>query len=89
MKVSFLNGRIVTDGYFYEDVPYDVSANNLSVCFDGKGGLSKYLSVRSGKNYSARSMLSLYKDGEQIGAYTAKQTKMAGRMQCLMRWNAC
>ncbi|MBR2646852.1 MAG: hypothetical protein IKD47_04795 [Clostridia bacterium] len=81
MKVSFLNGRIVTDGYFYEDVPYDVSANNLSVCFDGKGGLSKYLSVRSGKNYSARSMLSLYKNGEQIGAYTAKQTKMAGRMQ--------
>ena len=24
MKISFLNGRIVTDGYFYEDVPYDM-----------------------------------------------------------------
>ncbi len=81
MKVSFLNGRIVTDGYLYEDVPYDVSANNLSVCFDGKGGISKYLSVRSGKNYSMRSMTSVYKDGERIGAYTAKQTRMAGRMQ--------
>ena len=86
MKVSFLNGRIVTDGYFYEDVPYDVSANNLSVCFDGKGGLSKYLSVRSGKNYSQRSMFSLYKNGEHVGAYTKKQTRMAGRIQeiCLL-----
>ena len=81
MKISFLDGRIVSDGYFYEDVPYDVSANNLSVCFDGKGGLSKYLSVRSGKNYSQRSMFSLYKNGEQIGAYTKKQTRMAGRIQ--------
>ena len=81
MKVSFSNGRIIADGYLYEDVPYDVSANNLSVCFDGKGGLSKYLSVRTGKNYSARSMFSLYKDGERVGAYTKKTTKMAGRMQ--------
>ena len=75
MKVSFSNGRIVTDGYFHEDVPYDVSANNLSVCFDGKGGLTKYLSVRSGKNYSTRSMFSLYKNGGRVGAYTKKQTK--------------
>lgn len=81
MKISFSNGRIVTDGYLYEDIPYDVSANNLSICFDGKGGISKYLSVRSGKEYSARSMISLYKDGERVGAYTAKRTKMAGRVQ--------
>lgn len=81
MKISFLNGWIVADGFLYEDVPYDVSANNLSVCFDGKGGLSKYLSVRSGKNYLHKSRLSLFKDGERIGAYTKKQTKMAGRIQ--------
>ena len=81
MKVSFSNGRIIADGYLHEDVPYDVSANNLSVCFDGKGGLSKYLSVRTGKNYSERSMFSLYKDGERVGAYTEKTTKMAGRIQ--------
>ncbi len=86
MKIFFSNGRIVTDGYFYEDVPYDVSANNLSVCFDGKGGLSKYLSVRTGNNYSSRSMFSVYKDGERIGAYTKKTVKMAGRIQeiCLL-----
>ena len=58
MKVSFLNGQIVADGYLHEDVPYDVSANNLSVCFDGKGGISKYLSVRNGRDYSVRSMTS-------------------------------
>ena len=81
MKISYSNGRIVTDGYLYEDVSYDVSANNLSVCFDGKMGITKYLSVRSGKDYSKRSMSVLYKDGERIGAYTAKQTRMAGRMQ--------
>ena len=81
MKVSFLNGRIVTDGYFHEDVPYDVSANNLSVCFDGKGGLTKYLSVRTGQNYSAHSLFSVYKNGERVGAYTKKQTRMAGRIQ--------
>ena len=81
MKVSYCNGRIVTDGYLYEDVPYNVSANNLSVCFDGKMGLTQYLSVRSGKDYSKRSMSVLYKDGERIGAYTAKRTRMAGRIQ--------
>ncbi len=81
MKTSFQNGRIVADGYFHEDIPYDVSANNLSVCFDGKGGLSKYLSVRSGKEYSTQSFFVLYKDGERVGAYTKKQVKMAGRIQ--------
>ena len=81
MQFSFLNGRIITDGYLYEDVPYDVSANNLSVCFDGKGGMSKYLSVKTGRNYSPRSVLSVYKNGERVGAYTKKQTKMAGRTQ--------
>ena len=83
MKVSYSNGRIVTDGYLYEDVPYDVSADNLSVCFDGKGGITQYLSVNNEKNYSTRSMFSVYKDGERIGAYTKKQTKMAGRMQTI------
>ena len=77
MQYSFLNGRIITDGYLYEDVPYDVSANNLSVCFDGKGGMSKYLSVKTGRNYSPRSVLSVYKNGERVGAYTKKKTKMA------------
>ena len=81
MKISFQNGRIVADGYFYENVPYDVSANNLSVCFDGKGSISKYLSVRSGKDYSESSFFSIYKNGEQVGAYTAKRVKMAGRIQ--------
>ena len=83
MKVSYSHGRIVTDGYLYEDVPYDVSADNFSVCFDGKGGITKYLSVNNQKNYSTRSMFSVYKDGERIGAYTKKQTKMAGRMQTI------
>ena len=81
MKVSFLNGQIVADGYLHEDVSYDVSANNLSVCFDGKGGISKYLSVRSGRDYSVRSMTSFYKDGERVGAYTAKRVSMVGRGQ--------
>ena len=81
MIVNFSNGRIVTDGYLHEDVPYDVSANNLSVCFDGKGSISKYLSVRSGKDYSVRSMTSFYKDGERVGAYTEKRVSMVGRGQ--------
>ena len=81
MDISFLDGRIVTDGYLHEDVPYDVSANNLSVCFDGKGGISKYLSVGAQKNYVVRSMFSIYVNGERVGAYSKKQTKMAGRIQ--------
>ena len=91
MKISFLDGRIIADGYLYEDVPYDVSANNLSVCFDGKGGLSKFLSVRSEKNYAPRSMTSFYKNGERIGAYTKKRVKMVGRTQeiCLYGDHYC
>ncbi len=81
MRVSFLNGRIVADGFFHEETPYDVSANNLSVCFNGKGGLSKYLSVRNGKNYSSQPAFTVYADGEQVGAYTQKRVTMAGRMQ--------
>ena len=38
MKISFLNGRIIAEGYLHEDVPFDVAGNNLSVCFDGKWG---------------------------------------------------
>lgn len=81
MKINYQNGRIITDGYLYEDVPYDVSANDISVCFDGKGGLSKYIPVQTGEEYSKRSMTSFYKDGQRIGAYTKKRTSMAGRMQ--------
>ena len=64
MKNTFLNGRIIVDGYLYEDVLFDVAGNNLSVCFDGKGGVSKYLSVLTGKNYTSRSVLTLYKNRE-------------------------
>ena len=81
MKVSFINGQIVADGYLHEDVPYDVSANNLSVCFDGKGSLSKYLSAKNGKNYSNQPFFVVYKDGERVGAYTQKRVTMAGRIQ--------
>ena len=81
MQFSFKNGRIITDGYLYEDVPYDVSGDNLSVCFDGKLGVSKYLSVKTGKNYTSRSVIALYKNGEKVGAYTKKSVCMAGRTQ--------
>ena len=75
MTVNFSNAQIVADGYLHEDVPYDVSANNLSVCFDGKGGISKYLSVRSGIDYSVRSMTSFYKDGERIATLPLRATE--------------
>ena len=81
MKNTFLNGRIIVDGYLYEDVLFDVAGNNLSVCFDGKGGVSKYLSVLTGKNYTSRSVLTLYKNRERVGAYTKKNVRMAGRTQ--------
>ena len=81
MKISLLNGRIIADGYLHEDVPFDVAGNNLSVCFDGKWGVSKYLSVDTGKNYSSRSVVTLYRNGERVGAYTKKKVSMAGRTQ--------
>ena len=65
----------------HEDVPFDVAGNNLSVCFDGKWGVSKYLSVNTGKNYASRSVVTLYKNGERVSAYTKKKVSMAGRTQ--------
>ena len=81
MKISFFNGRIIADGYLHEDIPFDVAGNNLSVCFDGKWGISKYLSVATGKNYTSRSVVTLYKNGERVGAYTKKKVSMVGRTQ--------
>ena len=81
MKISLLNGRIIAEGYLHEDVPFDVAGNNLSVCFDGKWGVSKYLSVNTGKNYASRSVVTLYKNGERVSAYTKKKVSMAGRTQ--------
>ena len=81
MKISFLNGRIIAEGYLHEDVPFDVAGNNLSVCFDGKWGVSKYLSVNTGKNYASRSVVTLYKNGERVSAYTKKKVTMVGRTQ--------
>ena len=81
MEISYANGRIITKGYLYEDVPFDVSGYNLSVCFDGKWGISKYLSAKTGKNYTSRSMITLYKNGERVDAYTKKKVCMVGRTQ--------
>ena len=81
MEISYANGRIITEGYLYEEVPFDVSGYNLSVCFDGKWGISKYLSAKTGKNYTSRSMITLYKNGERVGAYTKKKVCMVGRTQ--------
>lgn len=81
MKITFSNARIVADGYLHEDVPFDVSGNHISACFDGKWGVSKYLSAKTGKNYTSRSMITLYKNGERVGAYTPKRVSMAGRTQ--------
>ena len=81
MKTSFSNGRIIVDGYLHEDALFDVAGNNLSVCFDGKCGVSKYLSVKTGKNYTSRSVIALYKNGERVSAYTKKSVCMAGRTQ--------
>ena len=82
MEVLFEKGKIITNGYFYEDVPYDVAANALSVCFDGKGGISRYYSPFAQKNYIEKSnCVSIYKDGERIGAYTDKTVCMIGRTQ--------
>ena len=81
MNTSFSNGQIIVDGYLHEEVPFDVAGNHVSVCFDGKGGVSKYLSVKTGKNYTSRSVIALYKNGERVGAYTKKSVRMAGRTQ--------
>ena len=81
MEVSYKYGKIIIDGYFYEEIPYDVATDRLGVRFNGQGGLSKYLVIADGKEYSPRSFFSLYKDGEAVGAYTVKHTECVGRVQ--------
>ncbi len=81
MKKSFKNGKIIVRGKFYEDVIYDVFANDLRVTFDGKGGIINYTASNKPSSYIRRSFLNLYINGEKLDAYSNKKVEMVGRMQ--------
>ena len=85
MKKCFRNGKIFfVAGKQNEDVPYDVSSNELHVCFDGKGGITNYtVSNRSG-SYVRRTVLNVFADGRKLDAFCEKRVELAGRTQKIL-----
>ena len=72
---------IVVAGKNYEEAVYDVSSNDLHVCFDGKGGITTYTVVNQGGNYAKRTFLSVFVGGEKVSAFCDKTVEMVGRTQ--------
>ena len=85
MKKCFRNGKIFfVAGKLNEEVPYDVSSNELHVCFDGKGGITNYtVSDRSG-SCVRRTVLNAFADGRKLDAFCEKRVELAGRMQKIL-----
>ncbi len=81
MKTDYNLGKIVVSGYLFEPVLYSVSTNALSVDFDGKGGISKLILCRDGKNYTDRTYLSIFIDGERVSDFSNKTVENIGRTQ--------
>ena len=75
------SGAIVAQGKLYEEARYDVSNFNLSVGFNGKGGV-EYFSVADGKTVAAPiRFMSLVFNGQVQDVLLDKKVTMLGRRQ--------
>lgn len=75
------SGAIVVQGKLYEEARYDVSNFNLSVGFNGKGGV-EYFSVADGKTVAAPiRFMSLVFNGQVQDVLLDKKVTMLGRRQ--------
>ena len=81
METSFQNGVIVARGKFWEAAVYDAFANDLRVCFDGKGGITNYSVCNHPGSYLRTSYLNVFVNGVKLDAFTDKTVEMIGRTQ--------
>ena len=85
MKKCFRNGKIFfVAGKKNEEVPYDVSSNELHVRFDGKGGITNYTVSNQSGNYVRRTVLNVFAEGRKLDAFCEKRVELAGRMQKIL-----
>ena len=84
MKKFFRNGSIVLVGKYHEDAHYDVFANDLHVCFDGKGGITTCTACNQPGSYVHRSYLNLFVGGSRIDPFCEKRVKLIGRTQKIL-----
>ena len=85
MKKCFRNGKIFfVAGKLNEEVPYDVSSNELHVCFDGKGGITNYTVSNQSGSCVRRTVLNVFADGRKLDAFCEKRVELAGRMQKIL-----
>lgn len=84
MKHYYQDGKICLTGQSWEKALYDVSNEKISVQFDGKGGLTKYLVGNQNKNYvHSFTALHFNLDGKRILTHADKIVEMIGRTQTL------
>ena len=88
MNISFENGRIVTTGALYDDVPYDVSNNSISVQFNGKGGINSYLKINDKVFFDGLQVFKLFVNGKEIAFNTKKRVECIGRTQTVIYYSA-
>ena len=85
VKKCFRNGKIFfIAGKKNEDVPYDVSSNELHVRFDGKGGITNYTVSNQSGSYVRQTVLNVFADGRKFDAFCEKRVELAGRMQKIL-----
>ena len=81
MRRSFRDGKIIVAAKQFEKVVYDVTSNDLHVCFDGKGGITNYTVSNQSVSYVNQNYLNLFTDKKSVGVFCDKIVELVGRTQ--------
>lgn len=82
MENFFENGAIVNRGYLYEKTMYNVSNQNISVCFDSTGAVTYYAEANKTQCIQF-CFVNYYKNGEHIDMFSHRTVNMLGRRQTI------
>lgn len=82
MEHKYQNGKIVIEAKLYERTLYNVSNQQVSVIFDGKGATVSY-ALANEKEFFQEGCLSLFRNGVPVDIYTPKRVEMLGRCQTI------
>lgn len=82
MKKIIEKNAIVTEGFYYEEVPYHVSNEKTSVIFDGKGAVT-YYSEANTREFINWGFCCIHDGGMHIDVLSEKRVEMLGRRQVI------
>lgn len=81
MEREYFDGKIILKGAMWEQAIYDVAAYDLSVRFDGLGGITEYYRSNDAVNYASQTYSTFCLNGKKVDSFVSKTVEMIGRRQ--------